>query len=327
MPVVFQLLTVMALAIIARLLEQSEASKASDQHYVVVGVSGGLQDGFPDHAKMDYHQGEDDTVKAIFVGRGLVRGAKAFLDVMESGYRQYVPQNSSAQPLINSVVMVSGCHEHANQYWLYAVDSRQFITILNNEPRFLSITPDTGLVDLTADQTDETVKILAQHEIDRQNKTDSSRVAFPIVVAVWYHDSFVPSPEIQEKSGNGTMVTNFPESLARWAGVDDADRTAGWCSEAAGRETCPARDAVMASNRRYWEGIRRAIRHSEDTPLSRSDWRSNGPPFHCDQRTRLGVGSETARINYPFSTRDLVSIFSPERGYEIDFTSARIRSM
>ena len=55
----------------------------------MVGVSGGLQDGFPEHARLDYRSGQSDEVKAIFVGRALVRGYKAFLDVMQPGWRQY----------------------------------------------------------------------------------------------------------------------------------------------------------------------------------------------------------------------------------------------
>lgn len=58
--------------------------------YLVVGVSGGLQNGFPEHSKLDFHSGESDEVQAIYLGRALVRGYKAFLDVMEPSWRQYV---------------------------------------------------------------------------------------------------------------------------------------------------------------------------------------------------------------------------------------------
>lgn len=64
--------------------------------YLLIGVSGGLQDGFPERSKMDYVQYDDVTnttitiTPAIFIGKALIRGYKAFLDVMESGYRQYV---------------------------------------------------------------------------------------------------------------------------------------------------------------------------------------------------------------------------------------------
>ena len=54
--------------------------------YLLVGVSGGLQDGFPERNKMDY----GNETKAIFIGKALIRGYKAYLDVMEVGYRQYV---------------------------------------------------------------------------------------------------------------------------------------------------------------------------------------------------------------------------------------------
>jgi hypothetical protein len=57
--------------------------------YYVIGVSGGLQDGFPDRGKMDYVDS-----KAIFLGRALVRGYKAYLDVMQEGWRQYVVRST-----------------------------------------------------------------------------------------------------------------------------------------------------------------------------------------------------------------------------------------
>ena len=85
---------------------------AAAQVYVILGVSGGQQDGFPDHTKLDYKSGTDDEVQAIFLGRGLVRGYKAYLDVMEPDWRQYTPE--PGQPLINSNVIASGCWHHAN---------------------------------------------------------------------------------------------------------------------------------------------------------------------------------------------------------------------
>jgi hypothetical protein len=59
---------------------------ATEVQYLLVGVSGGLQDGFPERNKTDY----GDETKAIFIGKSLIRGYKAYLDVMEGGYRQYV---------------------------------------------------------------------------------------------------------------------------------------------------------------------------------------------------------------------------------------------
>jgi len=270
--------------------------------------------------RMDYHAGMEDEVRAIFIGRALVRGCKAYLDVMEDGFRQYTAE--PAQPLINSVVVVSGCQEHANQYWIYAVDSRQFLHILNNEPRFLSITPDTGLVDLASAETDDSVRAIAIHEIQKQGKQDSLNAAFPIVVAVWYHDTFVPSPPVRMHA-DGTAVTNFPASLAKWADVNDEDRLTGGCFDSSSQE-CPSNNTVAAAQKRYWDGIRRSVRHAEDYRLSAQEHKANGPPFQCVKEARLGVSPDMARINYPFSSDELTSIFQ-DAGYTLDFETAKLQ--
>jgi hypothetical protein len=74
---------------------ESSSSIPPSTKYMMIGVSGGLQDGFPERNKMDYkcHDPINNTtfmIPAIFIGKSLVRGYKAFLDVMEPGYRQYV---------------------------------------------------------------------------------------------------------------------------------------------------------------------------------------------------------------------------------------------
>ena len=158
-----------------------------DHSYMMLGVSGGLQDGFPDHTKLDYKIDAETSIPAVFVGKALVRGTKAYLDLMQPGWRQYTDE--PGQPLINSNVIVSGCAEHANEYWVYAVDTRQFLAVLNNEPRFLSITPDTALVDLTSTRNDPALVALARHEIARQGMVDTRAVALPIVVVVPYNAS------------------------------------------------------------------------------------------------------------------------------------------
>ena len=274
------------------------------------------------YAKVDYKPGQpDEEVKAIFVGRALVRGTKAYLDVMEPGWRQYTPEPQ--QPLINSVNMVSGCHEHANQYWVYLIDSRQALAVLNNEPRFLSITPDTALVDLEAAETDDAVRIMARREIQRQQKTDHVHVAIPIVVATYYHSSFVPSPPIATHA-DGTNVTNFSESLALWAKVNDADRTTTGCNHNdEGTQECASSEHILAAQTRYWSGIRKAIREAEVNRLASSEWKANGPPYACQRVARMGVGVEHARINYPFQLSDIVSMFE-ETPYRVDLHLAKI---
>lgn len=278
------------------------ANPAFAHEYLIVGVSGGLQDGFPERPKMDYHHDLEDEVKAIYLGKALVRGYKAFLDVMQPGWRQYVEE--PGQPLINSNVFASGCYEHANEYWVYLIDSRQVMAVLNNEPRFLSITPDTGKVDLTAEETSPVVKDLFQTIIEQQGKTDKDSVAIPLVTAVWFQrESHVPSPPIQTKA-DGTQITNFPESLALWANVNDKDRTAMLsCQE---DQTCPA-DAKKAEQR-YWDGIRSAVRNAEKSFSELTEAPAYGPPFQCQSRVPFGVGSETARINHPFTLEEISSL-------------------
>lgn len=319
----------------------TNVSAVESVEYLLVAVSGGLQTGFPDHNKMNYRPGEDGEVKAIFVGRALVRGCKAFLDVMQPGWRQYSPEPE--QPLINSVVMVSGCFEHANQYWVYLVDKRQALSILNNEPRFLSITPDTVLVDLTSNETDPAVKHLARYEIEHHRLqtlkqtasptiSDFNLVALPTVVVVYYHESFVPSPPIRVHY-DGTLVTNFAESLSLWANVNDSDRTAGDCPdspiESPSNATIVAHvrsDATLATQKakqRYWDGIRRSIRLAEVQPLSYDEWKRQGPPFSCDRLVRLGTSPNQLRINYPFTGSKLIQIFEAG-GYRLDLGRAQI---
>ena len=73
---------------------QASSSSSSDYTYHIIGVSGGLQDGFPDHNKLDYYYNDSKLNKifvneAIYIGRAYIRGYKAYLDVMQNGYRQY----------------------------------------------------------------------------------------------------------------------------------------------------------------------------------------------------------------------------------------------
>lgn len=282
---------------------QNTTTAAPDpsREYLIVGVSGGLQDGFPERPKMNYHDGLEDETKAVFVGKALVRGYKAFLDVMQPGWRQYIEE--PAQPLINSNVFASGCYEHANEYWVYLIDARQVMAVLNNEPRFLSITPDTGKVDLTAPETSPAVRNLFHSIIQQQGKTDMESVAIPLVTAVWFqYESHVPSPPIQVKE-DGTEITNFPESLALWAHVNDHDRTATIdCPD----QTCSIE--ARQAEQRYWDGIRVAIRAAEASRPTEETNTTYGPPFQCKTKVKFGVGNETARINFPFTVDQITTL-------------------
>lgn len=293
-----------------------------NQEYIIVGVSGGLQAGFPDHKNLDYHPGEEDEVQAVFLGRALVRGYKSYLDVMETDWRQYTPE--PGQPLINCNVYPSGCYEHANQYWIYLVDIRQFITILMKEPRFLSITPDLGLVDLTVRETSPVVKHIAQHEIAKQGKTNSSYIGFPIVTAAWFNpSSHVVSPVLYTMD-DGTEVTNFAQSLATWAGVISDDS----CSAAThhdGEEVDSESFDFLADEAQedFWKAIRKAIRSAEETRPSSSD---AGHPFECREKARFGVSKDMAQINYPFSPSDFAAVLA-KGGFAVDYQTADVAAI
>ena len=291
---------------------------ADNPEYVMVGVSGGLQAGFPEHFRMDYHSGMEDEVPAVFLGRALVRGYKSYLDVMQPEWRQYTPEPE--QPLINPNVIPTGCWHHANEYWIYLVDTRQFATILMHEPRFLSIAADLGLVDLEAEETGPLVKFIAQHEIQRQEKTDLSHVAFPIVTGAWCNpSSHVPSPVLYTKE-DGTQVTNFPQSLATWAGVIDPNQ------ECATRSDDEEFDFLAAgeASQFFFDSIRKAIRHAEENPRSLEQAMADGPPMKCEKKARFGVSADMAQINYPFTPQDFEAMIE-KGGYQIDFSGQKVQ--
>lgn len=313
-------LAVLSLAVVANVLPQGTTTTVNALEYVLVGVSGGLQEGFPEHFRMDYHSGQEDQVPAVFMGRALVRGYKSYLDVMQEGWRQYSPVPE--KPLINCNVIATGCYHHANEYWIYLMDTRQFITVLMNEPRFLSIAPDLGLVDLMAEETGPLVRHIAQHEIARQNKTDTTLVAFPIVTGAWYNPlSHVPAPVLYTKD-DGTQVTNFPQSLATWAGVIDTTE----CAARSDSESFPFLEAgepskhffdAIATAIRQGETLRQAKRKNDDGPASFSE---------CEKKARFGVSADMARVNSVLSP-EYVSAMLLEGGFQIDFEASKVTEL
>lgn len=272
--------------------------------YVIVGVSGGLQKNFPEHSKLDYADG-NELVEAVFLGRGLVRGYKSYLDVMQDDWRQY----DGEAPLINCNVFATGCWHHANEYWMYLVDSRQFLKILMNEPRFLSVTPDLGLVDLVAEETSDVIKHLAKTEIDRQQKGIATEVAFPLVTAAWFQSmAHVPSPVLYTKN-DGTQVTNFPQSLAKWAGMDLGDISG---------VVCQADQEDYENPKDYWEKVRESIRTAE------ADRRETAKPiFDCERKARFGTSKDHARINFAMSPEYAQSLLEGS-GFRIQFDKALV---
>jgi hypothetical protein len=291
--------------------------------------------------------------------------------------------------LINSNVFASGCYEHANEYWFYIIDERQVLHVLNNEPRFLSITPDTGLIDLNIIHNNggsssvlppsliesyQPVHAFIEHYLQQlQVQTpdriiDTRYVAVPLVTAVYFNpSSHVPSPTLYHLR-DGTEITNYPDSLAKWANVNSSDRTALYdagCTISTTTTTTPCTVAVketaQLAEKRFWYGIRIAIRHAElQRQLKQHFWKnivhpktfwknimhhiqkrfnqnqddssstadteprhSGIPSFPCRRKTRFGAGPNTVRINTPFTLSQITNLLS-NMDYTIDVTQKRI---
>ncbi|CAB9526319.1 expressed unknown protein [Seminavis robusta] len=326
------------LVLLIPLVRSTEDDTHNNNYYIMIGVSGGLQEGFPAHDKLHYNQGslEDEVVKAIFLGRGLVRGYKAFLDLMQEGWREYTETDRA---VINPNVFASGCQEHANEYWIYLVDARQVMSVLNHEPRHLSMTPDTGMIELEAEETHSLVRDFLTTHIRQQHRASKKKidkVAIPLVTAVYFNAaSHIPSPPIRIHD-DGTQVTNFPDSLALWAGVDDRDRTMvvdyhKSCRHHRREECTDAalEEATQAYNR-YWAGIRQAIGKAEEKRQKLEKQEAiSGPPFQCQKRVKFGVGKEedpdntSTRVNYPMTGAQIESVLK-EIGFQVDLAEGEV---
>jgi hypothetical protein len=341
---------------------------AQQLYYNLIGVSGTLEDGFPLRPSLDYRGSgnsgrvngssadhsttEEEHVPAIRIGRALVRGYKAYLDVKDPGWREYVGcgddknmhcsigggggaaaaaaaanahECCGAPPppaIPNAVVMATGCHEHANRYWVYAVDTRQVHSILAGEPRFLGIAPDTGLVDLRSNETDDRVRRIASRLIAARNtngdnnSTAATVVAIPLVTGVWFHPSYVESPPYKVMM-DGTQITSYPESLALWAGVDHYKDLLHDRRGVINRDDASAQKQGATSTEAAWDRVFRAIRQAEaagrhlrqmDEEEKKDDSLATTHPaaLECRRRVRMGVGPSHVRLNFPLTVDDLV---------------------
>jgi hypothetical protein len=201
-------------------------------------------------------------------------------------------------------------------------------TKFSHEPRFLSIAPDLGLVDLTAEETGPVVRHIAYHEIKRQNKTDTNYVAIPIVTGAWFNPlSHVPSPVLYTKE-DGTEVTNFPQSLATWAGVIESNQQMEklLSMHTKSSESFDFLDAGKPSEF-FFDTIAKRIRQGEaerDDQAKHSDEYS--PSFYsakCAKKARFGVSPTMARVNYPLSPEYVYSMLQ-EGGFNVNFKTSTV---
>jgi len=178
---------------------------------------------------------------------------------------------------------------------------------------------------LNANETSPLVQYIANHEIKKQNKTDHSHVAFPIVTGAWYNaDSHVPSPVLYTKE-DGTQVTNFAESLATWVGIDidtniaddsekgDDDNIS--CAPTEESESFDFLESGMNSEL-FFDAVRKKVRYAEAHPRSSDEKKADSPGLtiannNCQKgKARFGVSKDMARINYPFLSTEIESILN-----------------
>ena len=265
----------------------------SEQTFALIGVSGTLQDGFELRDRLDYSactlessncDNGQTLIPAQLVGKALVRGYKSYLDIKQKGWREY---KEDPPQVPNPVVLPTGCFHDANVYWVYLVAPQQVLRILAGEPRYLSISPDTGLVDLTAPETSDIVKRLAQSQIQKLGFTNQTAFALPLVTGTWFDaQSFVESPVVFVKQ-DGTRVTSFDESLALWAGVDRNDLLA---------------DGDLDRRDRAWKTVLAKAKEAE------MDATETAFPKLCHDAVRFGVSNDHLRLNYPLTEAEIQAV-------------------
>ncbi|HEX9870561.1 MAG TPA: hypothetical protein VGC99_18600 [Candidatus Tectomicrobia bacterium] len=197
--------------------------KCEQGDFVIVAVSGTLEEGFPLRPNLDFIS-PTERVNAIFLGHALVRGLRAFLDIKDPNSREF--REPPALNPVNPALLPSGNKFDANISSIYLVDRRQAVRALLNEPRYLSMVPDLAKVDIHAAQTSPAVRALilqAIQETPLLEPKNTTQATFLQVISTWKSCHFVPSP-VLTVLGDGTRITDFPNSLAAFAGTTDAER-------------------------------------------------------------------------------------------------------
>ena len=304
----------------------STNSNTTTISYVLLAVSGTLEEGFSLRSNLDFKKSSEDgssnegRVNATFLGHALVRGYKSFLDIKQPDWREYVDNNNNNyenKPMllktVNPAVIPTGCDEHANRYAIYAVDSRQALVALAGEPRFLSIAPDMGLASLTAadDLTSPGIKALARTYMQQQNSADSvsmnlDRIAFLTVTSTWFQSSsFAENGIIREDEQDG-IITDYPESIGIWSrkvfhkasNEDQSLRYPEGCGSNPAGGSVKKVDTAME----YRHCIDAAIREQEQLSATniQDDETMTGRHFGqfvCQKPARYGTDKNTARFN------------------------------
>jgi len=197
------------------LVQYALRRKAPASRRVLVAVSGTIQDGFELRKNIDYKEEGEPTIKAVFIGYGVVRGVKMYFDVKDEGCREYDPK---VPHRVNPAMVLTGDRNDANQYALYLVDERACLNALLGEPRLLTMVPDAVRIELDDPATSPEVAALARAIIARDGKSETRNCAVLAVVPCYRPKHFVPAPPMEVR-GDGTRLTSFRASLASFAGL------------------------------------------------------------------------------------------------------------
>lgn len=230
--------------------EVAGSANGNTYRFIILAVSGTLEEGFPLRGNLDFRE-HNEFVPAIFLGSALIRGVKSHLDIKPPGCREF--QLEPGMNPVNPAMVVTGDKNDANIYSVYAVERRQAVQALLNEPRFLAMTPDTVLADLNCEETTQAVKNLIWTQIQTdaiEEPVNTAEAALLTVVAVWKSPHFLPSPVLYTKD-DGTRVTDFPNSLAKFAGISDRLRI----EDPAGYQRAIQRAVRSAAQKLGEEGI------------------------------------------------------------------------
>jgi hypothetical protein len=259
--------------------------RCGETKFVIVAVSGTLEEGFALRPNLDFltevNEG-NPPVLAVFLGKALVRGVKAYLDIKNSNSREFIAP--PGQNPINPSLVATGNDNDANISSVYLVDRRQAARALLREPRYLSMVPDLAKVDIDATETSEDLRKLLRQAIEEDTTIlapkNQNQVTFLQVISTWKSCHFVPSPILYTKP-NGLRVTDFPNSLAKFANT-----------------TAPIASA------QYFTDVEAAVRATLNLPADQPgsedcvDNPSTLPvPVAPDQLTNYAVDKHTKRMN------------------------------
>jgi hypothetical protein len=259
--------------------------KCGETKFVIVAVSGTLEEGFALRPNLDFLDEVNEgnpPVHAIFLGRALVRGVKAYLDIKDSNSREFVA--APGKNPVNPGLVATGNDNDANISSIYLVDRRQAAYALLREPRYLSMVPDLGKVDIDAEETSPDLRKLLSQAIAEDTTIltpkNQAHVTFLQVISTWKSCHFVPSPILYTKP-NGLRVTDFPNSLAKFANT-----------------TAPIASA------QYFADVEVAVRNTLGFPADQpgsNDCVDNPPTFAPlapqDQLANYAVDKHTKRMN------------------------------